>query len=190
MGELLASDDLTYVLNTNRLKTLLNLGRTPFVVDSRGLPQCGLNLRFIFRESENPRNREILRRAFGNDAIRFNNSNRLFFPQKSSKTTPFRTAFNAGDPNNTVNSAPDKSLLVQGSNQINRPMLHGSRLSLGDGLSSRANGSYYTGNPRFVYDGSDYTRFKKLSAINRNYKDITFGGDQHNASQTTIARNF
>jgi hypothetical protein len=33
-----------------------------------------------------------------------------------------------------------------------------------------------SGNPRFVYDGSDYTRFKKLAAKNRNYNDLTFGG--------------
>ena len=46
----------------------------------------------------------------------------------------------------------------------------------------------FSGNPRFVYDGSDYARFKKLQAINRNYNDITFGGDQHSASQQAYRR--
>ena len=46
----------------------------------------------------------------------------------------------------------------------------------------------WTGNPRFVYDGSDYVKFKKLQANNRNYNDITYGGDRNNASQVARAR--
>ena len=37
-------------------------------------------------------------------------------------------------------------------------------------------GSEYTGNPRFVYDGSDYVRFKRLVAKNKTYNDSSFGG--------------
>lgn len=33
-----------------------------------------------------------------------------------------------------------------------------------------------SGNPKYVYDGSDYTRYKRLAAKNRNYNDLTFGG--------------
>jgi hypothetical protein len=33
-----------------------------------------------------------------------------------------------------------------------------------------------SGNPRYVYDGSDYIRYKKLAAINQNYNDKSFGG--------------
>lgn len=33
-----------------------------------------------------------------------------------------------------------------------------------------------SGNPRYVYDGSDYIRFKKLAAKNKNYNDRSFGG--------------
>jgi hypothetical protein len=33
-----------------------------------------------------------------------------------------------------------------------------------------------SGNPKYVYDGSDYTRFKRLSAKNKNYNDSSFGG--------------
>ena len=44
-----------------------------------------------------------------------------------------------------------------------------------DGVS--ANGkAMYSGNPKFIYDGSDYTRFKKLQAINRSYNDHAYGG--------------
>ena len=33
-----------------------------------------------------------------------------------------------------------------------------------------------SGNPKFVYDGSDYARYKRLAATNRNYNDSSFGG--------------
>ena len=32
-----------------------------------------------------------------------------------------------------------------------------------------------SGNPCHVYDGSDFTRYKKLAAINKNYNDKSFG---------------
>lgn len=43
-----------------------------------------------------------------------------------------------------------------------------------------------TCNPKFVSDSSDYTKFKKLSAANRNYNDLSNGGDQHNASYVPL----
>ena len=46
----------------------------------------------------------------------------------------------------------------------------------------------WTGNPKYVYDGSDYVKFKKLQANNRNFNDITYGGDRNNASQVAKSR--
>lgn len=43
-----------------------------------------------------------------------------------------------------------------------------------------------TCNVKYVYDGSDYTRFKKDQAMNRNYNDRSFGGNDYNASQSAI----
>lgn len=43
-----------------------------------------------------------------------------------------------------------------------------------------------TCNPKFVADSSDYIRFKKLRAVNRNYNDLSNGGDQHNASYVPL----
>jgi hypothetical protein len=43
-----------------------------------------------------------------------------------------------------------------------------------------------TCNVKFVYDGSDYTKFKKNQAINRNYNDRSFGGNDYNTSQSAI----
>ena len=39
-----------------------------------------------------------------------------------------------------------------------------------------------TTNVRFVADSSDYATYKKNRAINQNYNDNSFGGDQHNGS--------
>ena len=41
-----------------------------------------------------------------------------------------------------------------------------------------------TCNVKYVYDGSDYTRFKRNQAVNRNYNDRSFGGNEYNASQS------
>jgi hypothetical protein len=43
-----------------------------------------------------------------------------------------------------------------------------------------------TCNIKWVYDSSDYTTYLKQRAINKNYNDFTFGGDQSNASQSAI----
>jgi hypothetical protein len=41
-------------------------------------------------------------------------------------------------------------------------------------------------NIKYVYDSSNYTRFKKQSAMAKNYNDIASGGDDSNTSQSTI----
>lgn len=174
----MANEDNNFRVPLNTLGSMFNLGKSISVKD-----QCKQNLRFIFQESENPRNRNILRRAFGNDAIRLNGSNH--FQHKHAKgLTPFRLAFNAGDSLVTQNMPPNSGLQHTGSNQINLPNHNG----VGDGTHTHPKGSAYSGNPRFVYDGSDFTKYKKLKAINRNYRDITFGGDQHHASQHAYRR--
>ena len=40
------------------------------------------------------------------------------------------------------------------------------------------------GNSKFVNDSSDYTRFKKLAAKNRNYNDASFVGNKHSGAQS------
>jgi hypothetical protein len=41
-----------------------------------------------------------------------------------------------------------------------------------------------TCNVKYVYDSSDYVTYLKQKAVNKNYNDYTFGGDQSNASQS------
>jgi len=43
-----------------------------------------------------------------------------------------------------------------------------------------------TCNVRYVYDGSDYTTFKKLQAINRNYNNASNGGNLYSGSQSAF----
>ena len=97
--------------------------------------------------------------------------------------TPFRQAFNAGDYLGTINSGPNPSLPQI--NQVNSLMAVLTAPGQ-DGLQIGSAG--FTGNQRWVYDSSDYIRFKNLQAKNRNYNDSTSGGDESNASQVALMR--
>ena len=72
-----------------------------------------------------------------------------------------------------------------GSNQVNasKPGWKGhigSIISQCDGTGIPSS----TCNVKFVPDSSDYIKFKKLRALNKNYNDMKQGGDQSNASYT------
>jgi len=81
-----------------------------------------------------------------------------------------------------------------GSNQVNTGRIklaaNGSARVLGGSLklSSFPNPNNLPSantNVKWVYDGSDYTKFKKQQAQNRNYNDYSFGGDTK--SNTLVA---
>ena len=104
---------------------------------------------------------------------------------------PFRAAMSAGD----VLGRKDQS--AGGANMVtavNKAVNHGSS-RLGGAVSTANVGDsiviggetfitgtgagqtpLQSGNPRHVYDGSDFIRYKKLAAINKNYNDKSFGG--------------
>lgn len=101
------------------------------------------------------------------------------------KIGPFRAVYNAGDflsrPNYTSG----------GSNQVNNVRTLNGYKVLGGAIHPQADNTGIpsaTCNPKYVYDGSDYIRFRKLQAINRNYNDYSFGGDQYNTSQSAWRR--
>ena len=97
--------------------------------------------------------------------------------------TPFRGAFNAGDTRGTVNESPLPTM--GGSNQVNNSIRRSQIVPSG---GPRNNGSSaYSGNIRYVYDSSDYIKFKKLQAKNRNYNDSSFGG-ANNGANVALAR--
>ena len=88
-----------------------------------------------------------------------------------SKATPFRTAMNAGDMLGTFDSGPLHAL--GHSNQLyglNGQRQHYRR----DGVHNGQAG--FSGNPKFVYDSSDYIRYKAQRAKQLTYNDSSFGG--------------
>ena len=128
--------------------------------------------------------RKQLSRAFGNMI----NSGLGTSPLLYSKNIlgPFRTAFNAGDVV-TNNIEPTDIKYGKLPNQVGGNNL--SRLQVrGDGTSSQDGKAMYSGNPKYVHDGSDYIRFKKLQAINKNYNDSSYGGAANSQSQHAINR--
>ena len=127
--------------------------------------------------SSRGRFRFVLREAFGNGCL---------FNQIAIKNTPFRMATNSGDPNGTINKGPSLHLpQVNGVGGIQGVRTR-SRMTIG-GVHNNED-AYYSGNPKYVYDSSNYTKFRKLQAINRNYNDKSFGGNMYSASQVALSR--
>ncbi len=139
--------------------------------------------------------RRVLRHAFGNSPKALTNLPGGVSPLTlagggGSKSGLFRNAMSAADPLGTFNKAAN-SRYGPVSNQVNgitRSSALGGYKSLADGIRSDGTAAY-SGNPRYVYDSSDYIRFKKLMAKNRTYNDSSFGGG-NNASQSAIRKNY
>jgi hypothetical protein len=105
--------------------------------------------------------------------------------------TPFRAVNNAGD------LLCRQNYSCGGSCQSfqSRPGLFGLRHRFGATSDSCQADIFWTAtqvntkvpsstcNGKFVYDGSDYTRFKKNQAVNRNYNDLAFGGNDSSGAQ-------
>jgi hypothetical protein len=109
-------------------------------------------------------------------------------------TTPFRAVNNAGDLLSRQNYSCGGSCQTSQS----RPGLNGLRQRFGS-TGTSCNPSVLwsaiqvdpdipssTCNVKWVYDGSDYIKFKKDQAVNRNYNDRSFGGNDYNSSQSAI----
>jgi hypothetical protein len=108
--------------------------------------------------------------------------------------TPFRAVNNAGDLLSRENYSCGGSCQTPQS----RPGLNGLRQHFGHTSDSCTPSVIWsaiqvdpkipssTCNVKFVYDGSDYTRFKKNQAVNRNYNDRSFGGNDYSTSQSAI----
>jgi len=100
-----------------------------------------------------------------------------------SACTPFRAINNSGDPLSRKNYSCGGSCQTFQS----RPNLRGLGFRFGS-IQSTCDGTGIQPsacNVKFVADGSDYITFLKQKAINKNYNDISFGGDSSNASQST-----
>jgi len=107
--------------------------------------------------------RLITIKAFGNKRTQYNAATgSAIMKGKQMPITPFRAAMNAGDEAGSVNSGVLSHLYAPSqANGIGNMSKHFNAGGNSTGESA------YTGNQNFVYDGSDYTRFKKLQAFNR-----------------------
>jgi hypothetical protein len=111
---------------------------------------------------------------------------------KKSITTPFRAVNNAGDLLSRENFSCGGSCQTPQS----RPGLSGLKNRFGAISVSCTSSATYNSlqeiknipaaacNVKYVYDSSDYTTYLKQRAVNKNYNDLSNGGDDYKASQS------
>jgi hypothetical protein len=99
--------------------------------------------------------------------------------------TPFRAANNLGD-------FLGRKYYVDGSEPNPQSASRPGYARLIGSVMSKRDSTGITGascNPKFVSDSSDYIKFKRQSATNRNFNDLAFGG-YNNAAYSRIKMNF
>ena len=121
--------------------------------------------------------RFLLKDAWNTDYIRQLGSNKRII-------TPFRAVNNSGD------ILSRKNYSCGGSCQTfqSRPGMHGLKGLFG-AIQSRCDGSGVppaSCNVKYVYDGSDYTTYLRQRAMNKNFNDRSFGGDDSSAAQVAM----
>jgi hypothetical protein len=111
---------------------------------------------------------------------------------KRTITTPFRAVNNAGDLLSRENFSCGGSCQSFQS----RPGLKGLRQHFGATSTSCTPSAAYnslqlnssvpsaTCNVKWVYDSSDYVTYLKQKAVNKNYNDLSYGGDDYKSSQS------
>lgn len=113
-----------------------------------------------FKHGEQAQSREVLRRSWNQlqASGTVNNKERVL--------TPFRAVNNLGD------FLGRKNYVCGGPNQVNASK-PGWKGHIGSIISNCDNSGVEGAscNPKFVSDSSDYVRFRKLRAMNKNYND-------------------
>jgi len=117
--------------------------------------------------SEIPRDRMILRKMFPASS---NFKNQPVLKTRWAQT-PFRIAMNAGD-------LLSRKSEPGGSNQVKGAVGKYSSVYFSD---SSHKGDGASGNSKYVYDSSVYTKYKRLAAKTATYDDVTFGGSNNSA---------
>jgi hypothetical protein len=107
-------------------------------------------------------------------------------------TTPFRAINNAGD----LLSRENYSCGGNCQTFQSRPGLRGLKNHFGSIQDTCIPSAAYNSlqliknipaaacNVKYVYDSSDYITYLKQKAVNKNYNDISYGGDQYKSSQS------
>jgi hypothetical protein len=98
--------------------------------------------------------------------------------------TPFRAVNNAGD----ILSRPNYSCGGPCQTFQSRPNMNGLSQRFGaiQSICDLTLVPPAACNVKWVYDGSDYTTYLKQKAMNQNYNDRSFGGDDSSTSQSAI----
>ena len=140
--------------------------------------------------SERSRDRFVLRNAWNTNTLNRTGAVTIGGVTSELKSGPFRAVNNAGDP------LSRKNYSCGGSNMItSRPGVM--ILTTKDGGQDRSNcdGTGVppsTCNVKYVYDSSEFTKYKKLTAKNRGYRhpgsDYTYGGANNGTTQSVINR--
>jgi hypothetical protein len=113
---------------------------------------------------------------------------------KKSITTPFRAVNNAGDLLSRQNYSCGGTCQTFQS----RPGLKGLRTRfgsvqntcipsfIGNSLQMINDVPASACNVKYVYDSSDYITYLKQNAVNKNYNDLKYGGNENSASQSVV----
>ena len=109
-------------------------------------------------------------------------------------TTPFRAVNNAGDLLSRLNYSCGGTCQSFQS----RPGLRGLKSHFGAVQDTCIPSATYSSlqllsnipaaacNVKFVYDSSDYVTYLKQKAVNKNYNDLSYGGDEYKTSQSAL----
>lgn len=160
-----------------------------------GTPQLGGGIRGIMPQPiiDHDNSDEFARtRFYLKDAWNTSSTSGSSYPKRI--VGPFRAVNNAGD----ILSRQDYSCGGTCQSYQSRPGLNGLRGRFGSISASCTPSALYSSNQlnvnvpasacngKYVYDGSDYINFKKNQAINRNYNDRSFGGNDYSGAQSAI----
>ena len=154
--------------------------------------QGNSNVAPLGQASQIPRDRNFTREAFPASSTFTYKGNKYWVMTGNSVNnkkksiqwpqTPFRVAINAGDllmRQNGEDGSGGGSQQVKGSVGPGQTRYtRGARPNQG-GAVNKGNGA--SGNQHWVYDSSDYIKYKRLLAKNKNYNDISFGGSNNGA---------
>jgi hypothetical protein len=106
------------------------------------------------------------------------------YTQTTKAVTPFRAVTNSGD----ILSRVAYSCGGPSQASQSRPGLFGIKGQIGS-IKSKCDGSGIppsTCNVKYVYDSSNYTTFLKQQATNKNYNDISNGGNNNSGNQVSF----
>lgn len=166
-----------------------------FNINVGGQPRLGGGMRGIMPQPiiDHDNSDEFARtRFYLKDAWNTSSTSGSSYPKRI--IGPFRAVNNAGD----ILSRQDYSCGGTCQTFQSRPGLKGLRGRFGSISNTCTPSVLYSPNQinfdvppsacngKFVYDGSDYINFKKKQAINRNYNDRSFGGNDYSAAQSAI----